>query len=425
MRPALILTVALLACSQPPSTTGPAGSSGSALGAAALPATASMSSRSDHDDERDLSVPAEKFSDAQRSFEQAKKLMLTEYYDGSFTEDDLYRAAVAGMLERVDPKMHKWNRLLSPSEMADLKSDLSGEVVGVGLMVDFDAATGYVQVKGTLPGSPAERAGIAPPDQIVTVDGKLYRGKSLRDAVADIRGKSGETVTLSILRGDKLVSVPVVRERVVFDQVSHSLLPGDVGYLRIPGFNTRTPQAVHDALADVASKGGHALVVDLRHSPGGSFDDAVASLGALVPAGSTVATLKKRDATERVVPKTAPVLASGPIAVLVDHETASSAELFTAALQELRHATVVGSKTRGKWTVQKVEDLPNGYAVKYTMAIFTSPGGKSFDGTGIVPEVEVDQGDEATQRALMESDPAKQLAEDAPLRTTLALLAQR
>jgi carboxyl-terminal processing protease len=124
-----------------------------------------------------------------------------------------------------------------------------------------------------------------------------------------------------------------------------------------------------------------------------------------------------------VVPKTTPVQVDGPVAVLVDHETASSSELVTAALQELRHATVVGSHTKGKWTVQKLEDLPNGFAVKYTMAVFTSPAGKSYEGTGIAPEVEVDQADDAAQRALLEKDPAKQLAEDAPLRTTLALLA--
>jgi carboxyl-terminal processing protease len=424
MRRAALLSFTLFACSQPPSTSGPAAPAlAAASPAPAMPATAApKSSWSGADEERDFAVPAEKFSDPAKNFDQARKLLLAEYYDGSFTEEDLYRAAVAGMLERVDPKMHKWNKLLSPTEMAELKNDLQGEMVGIGVVVDFDAATGYIQVKRTIPGTPAERAGVAPPDQIVTVDGKLYRGRTLRDAVADIRGKPGETVTLSILRGDKLVAIPIVREKVVYDQVSHSLLPGNVGYLRIPGFNSRTSQAVHDALADITSKGAHALVVDLRNSPGGSFDDAVATLGALVPAGSTVALLKKRDTSEPVIPRSTPVFAEGPVTVLVDHETASSAELVTVALQELRHATIVGSRTKGKWTVQKLEDLPNGYAVKYTIALFQSPAGKSYEGTGLTPDVEVDQSEDDTQRCLGESDPAKQLAEDAPLRTSLSLV---
>ena len=127
--------------------------------AAAAPAATSGSSS--WSDERDFAVPAEKFSDPQRNFEAAKKAILDGYYSGSLTEEDLYRAAVAGMLERADPTMRKWHKLLSPSDLADLKSDLQGEVVGVGVVIGFDAASGYIDVKGTIPGSPAERAGLA------------------------------------------------------------------------------------------------------------------------------------------------------------------------------------------------------------------------------------------------------------------------
>ena len=87
----------------------------------------------------------------------------------------------------------------------------------------------------------------------------------------------------------------------------------------------------------------------------------------------------------------------------MDHDTASSAELLTAALQELRHATVVGSHTKGKWTVQTIDDLSNGYAIKYTIGVFTSPSGRSFEGTGLTPDVEVDQSGEARDRARLES----------------------
>ena len=96
---------------------------------------------------------AEKFTESRSSnFEEAQEALLAGYYDGSITEEDLYRAAVAGMLERVDPKMHKWNKLLSPSELAELRSDLQGELVGIGIGVDLDPATGYIDVKRTYPG---------------------------------------------------------------------------------------------------------------------------------------------------------------------------------------------------------------------------------------------------------------------------------
>jgi carboxyl-terminal processing protease len=419
--------LSLLGCGQAPSSSPEALDAAVTLAATPGP-TATPTGEAPHpvEAERDFAVPSEKFSDASRNFEEAKKALLESYYDGSFTEDDLYRAAVAGMLERVDPKMHKWNKLLAPSEVAELRNDLKGEIVGVGIGIELDPATGYIDVHKVYPGSPADRAGLAPPDKIVTVNGRLYRGLTLHDVVADIRGKAGETVTLSVLRGDKLVSVPVVRQKVIFDQVTHFLLGGAgssvVGYVQIPGFNARTPEWLRDALTDLASKGARALVVDLRHSPGGSFDDGVAAAGELVPAGSTVASLHKREKIEPVVAKTTPVLPDVPIAVLVDHETASSAELVTAALQELRHATVLGSRTQGKWTVQRVDDLSNGYAIKYTIALFAAPSGKSYDGAGMAPDVEVDQSDDATERAQKETDVPKRLAEDAPLRTAITVL---
>jgi carboxyl-terminal processing protease len=376
-------------------------------------------------DERDFTVPPEKFSDAQKSFDEAKKTILEGYYRDSLTEDDLYRAATAGMLERMDPSMHKWNKLLSPSEMAALHSDLKGELVGIGVRIDLDPATGYISVKGTVPGSPAEHAGIAAPDQIVTINGKLYRGLTLHDVVADIRGKPGEVVTLSILRGDKLVTVPVARATVAYDTVGEMVVGGDVGYVRIPSFNEKTPGAVHDALADLAGKKVRALLLDVRHDPGGSYDAAIETAGQMVPAGSTVASLNKRGKIEPSVAKTPPAaLLDVPMAILVDHDTASGAELVTAAISELRHATVVGARTHGKWTVQMLDELPNGYAIKYTVALFASPAGKSYEGTGLAPDVEVDSAAGDLDRVLAITDPTKRVAEDVVLRTAVALLAK-
>jgi carboxyl-terminal processing protease len=423
MSPIRFLPLLVLACSQPPS---PPGSAAAATVAPAITAFASTTEAgtgtSSSGVEQSLAVPAERFSDAARNFEEAKRALLEGYYDGSFTEEDLYRAAVAGMLERVDPRMRKWNKLLAPSELAHLRSDLQGEIVGVGLGIELDPATGYIDVQRVYPGSPAERAGMAPPDKIVTVNGKLYRGLTLDDAVADIRGKAGETVTLSVLRGDKLLSVPLVRQRVVFDQVTHMMVSGSVGYVEIPGFNARTPEALREALTDLAAKGARALIVDLRHSPGGSFDDAIASVGELVPAGSTVVSLNKRGKVEPIAARTAPLLLEARLAVLVDHETASSAELVTAALQEIRHATVIGSRTQGKWTVQRVDDLSNGYAIKYTIGQFSSPAGRSYEGTGMAPDVEVDEAEDVRERAQLETDATRRLTEDAPLRTAVAIV---
>jgi carboxyl-terminal processing protease len=391
--------------------------------AAPMPAApAAASAKSAWED--DLTVPKEPFTDPERNFEAARKALLATYYKASLSEEDLYRAAVAGMVERVDPAMHKWNKLLSPGDVAMLRNDLQGELVGIGVKIDFDPATGYIDVKGIVPGSPAERAGIAPPDKVVTVDGKLYKGLSIHDVVSDIRGKPGQTVTLTVLRGAQLVTVPVVREKLTYDSVQGMMVAGDVAYVRIPGFNSKTPASLHDALQVLAAKHPRALVLDVRANQGGSFDDCVAAVGELVPAGSTVANVTKRDKPEPVVAKTPPVLEGLPTAVLVNHETASSAELLTAAVRELEHATVVGTTTQGKWTVQTLEDLPNGYAIKYTIGVFGSPSGKSYEGTGLAPDVEVDWSDDAFHAAEGITDPAKRLTEDVQLRTAVAVLAR-
>jgi carboxyl-terminal processing protease len=333
------------------------------------------------------------------------------------------------MVEYADPSMQQWNKMLAPSEVAQIRMDLQGELVGIGVKIaSFDPATGYIDVKGTIPGSPAERAGIAPPDKIVTVDGKLYKGRSLQDVVGDIRGKAGETVTLSILRGAGLVTVPVVRAKVAYDTVQDLVVADDVGYVRIPSFNAKTPGSLHDALTDLAGKHVRALVLDLRSNPGGSFDDSVATASELAPVGASIASVNKRGKVETIAPKAgtpAPMLLDVPVAVLVDHDTSSSAELLAAAVQELRHATLVGSRTHGKWSVQRIEDLPNGYAIKFTVGVFASPSGTSYDGTGVAPDVEVDASSDAIQHALTENDPKARLADDVQLRTAVAVLTRR
>jgi carboxyl-terminal processing protease len=376
--------------------------------------------------EEPASEPKEKFSNGAHAFAAIKDEVMKSYYADGLTEDDFYRAASEGVLEHIDPAMRKWNKLLGPSEVAEIRSDLKGELVGVGTEIDFDPATGYTDVQGTIPGSPAEKAGILPGDTIVSVDGKLFKGMTIRDVVSVIRGKAGEPVTLSILRADKLLSFTITRAAITYSHVHHFMLPEGVGYLEVSSFTGKTTAMVKDALDDLARLGAKSLVVDLRDSPGGSFDEAIAATDLMLPTGTPIATVKKRGVKDDAyVAKGAPILATVPLAVLVDHGTSSGAELMTAALQEGRHAFVVGTRTFGKWSVQSIEDLDNGYAYKFTIGTFYAPSGKTYGGVGLEPDVEVSMDDKATSRALAESDPAKRLATDTVLRTAAAMLRPR
>lgn len=373
-------------------------------------------------DEDDDDVPAEKFEGGERAFAKVRETLLQNYYADGIREDDLYRAATAGMLQKVEPRMKKWNQLLSPRELAEMRNDLRGEVVGVGVVIEFEDRSGYADVLATIPGSPSEKAGLVTGDKIVTVNGKLYRGMSLKDVVADIRGKAGESVELTVLRGDKLIRVPIRRERVTYDQPSGMDLDG-VGYLRIPSFTDKTPAAVRATLETLAKASAKALVVDLRECPGGSFERAVETADLLFAPGTPLVTLKRRGkAEETVVTKGTPVLGAVPVAVLVGHETASGCEILASALQEGRHALLVGQKTLGKWSVQSLDELPNGYAFKYTVSLFKTPSGRSFEGVGLAPDVEVAMDRSAVSRASGVTKPEERLAKDVQLRTARGLL---
>jgi carboxyl-terminal processing protease len=417
-----LFAIALVAaaCSDPASTT----STTQTVAKAAEPAAATPAApaKPAHWEESDV-VPAEPFTKGQASFNEVRDALLKSYYAEGLTEDDVYRAATAGMLQQLEPRMKKYNKLLSPRENAEIKNDLKGEVVGVGVRIDFDEKSGYADVVGIIPGSAAEKGGLLPGDKIVTVDGKLYKGMKIQDVAADIRGKAGTNVTLSVLRGDKLAPYTLTRDKLAYDQASTTMV-GDVGVVRIPSFAEKTPATVKAGLEEIAKKNPKALVIDLRHTPGGSFDSALQTAELLLPEGSPIVSLKKKGAPEEThVSKGKPILGDLPATVLVDEATASGAELLAGALREQRHAKLVGAKTFGKWSVQSLETLPNGYAYKFTLGLFKTPSGKSFEGVGLTPDLEVPMDEVALQKA-NNAKVDDRLGLDVQLRTATELLAK-
>jgi carboxyl-terminal processing protease len=421
----VIALVACAACSQgqggAPSPSASATTSAASVAEGSPPAS-SASSAPSKDEEDDLTIPPEKFSDPEKAFETAMTALKAKYYAAGLTDEDLYRAAVRGMVGDIDPTMHRWNKLLSPHEYAELTSDLAGQIVGIGVQIKFDAPTGHIAVQGTIAGSPAEKAGLHATDTILSVNGKLFKGKTMMDAVTEIRGKVGDPVTLSVLRDDKILPFTITRATVSFDPVSHALIDG-VGYVSMQTFSARTAPAVKAALDEFAASHARALAVDLRGNMGGSFDEAIHVAELFLPSGTPIVTLTRRDGkTETMTSKGSPELATVPVVVLVDHSTASSGELLAGALSEQRHAKTVGTKTYGKWSVQNLEELGNGYAIKFTTALFHTPSGKSYEGAGFAPDVEVDETEDTVERSFLLTDPRERVAIDPQLKTALSLL---
>jgi carboxyl-terminal processing protease len=409
----------------PPSATGAAPPSVAAAPfAPSGPATTRPAEGGERHGDDEPARSTEAFGEGRKNFLVALETLRRNYYDPAVGEDDLYRAALEGMLARLDPPMKRWNRLLAPAELAELQGDLRGEVVGIGVRTAYHKETGYVDVTDVFPNSPAGRAGIVEGDVILSIDGKVYKGQSQREVQRAIRGKPGQPVALTLLRGDRLVPVTIVPEAVPLDVVGRLRLPGGIGYVRVRLFSERTPAALRQALEDLAREPVHGLVVDLRGNPGGSFDDAIAVAGLLLPPGTPVASLHKRGReAETARAQGSPLLPGVPVAVLVDRATASGAELVAGALREGRGARLVGERTFGKWSLQSLEDLPNGFAVKYTIGLFRTPAGRSYENEGMPPDVEVGPNDAPLDKVQRVESPAERLEIDAQLRTARALLA--
>jgi len=365
------------------------------------------------------------FSSGETNFKLVLKKLMTSYLDKSVTEDELYRAATAGMLAALNSgKEHEdFNVLLSPRMLQDFMIEKSGKLTGIGATLALDDKLGLVHVIDVLPNSPALKAGLTKDDIFLSVNGEKMKGKNLAEVVALVRGPAGQTVHLKVLRDDQIIKFAVARDQVSLRAFEAKQLNPSTAYLMLGFFTSETSERVEAALKEFNQKGLRKLILDLRGNGGGTFDDAVKTAELFLPKGTTVVQTVSRDGkVERYEAKHEAWRPEVQLVVLTDHETASSAELLTGALKEGRKATVVGLTTQGKWNAQSLETLSNKFAVKYTVYEFETASGKSFQGTGFKPDITIDGPKGAALAALHnESDLSKRIDLDAPLKAALSL----
>jgi carboxyl-terminal processing protease len=360
----------------------------------------------------------EPFHDGEKTFKRARELIAQEYCDEKLGEDRLWQNATAGLLLGLADG-NRYNQLLSPAELSALHGDFTGEIVGIGVEIDFDSASGMVAVEGVMPGSPAEQAGLRIGDRILRIDERSLKGLDTMAVGRLIRGKRGSTVTIAMLRDAQVVQKTIARQAVMFSPVDRLELDGGVALIAIRSFNEKTPGLLAAALQKVKAAGDKSLLIDLRDNPGGLFDKMLECAGQLLPRGSLVVTAVGRGGKcDEQRTSGEPLLPRLPTVVLVNGESASGAEILAAALKAQGGARLVGAKTLGKWSLQRVEELGNGWAIKLTTALLRSSTGQMLNGKGIEPDLPVDMREHISR----ERDGERRVAADAQLRAAVHLL---
>jgi len=306
-------------------------------------------------------------------------------------ENKLVESAINGMLTSLDPH----SVYMNAKDAADMQTQTRGEFGGIGIEVTMEEE--LVKVITPIDDTPGAKAGILAGDFISEINGESVRGLKLEEAVEKMRGAVNTPIKLTILRegADKPLEITVVREIIPIRAVK-SRVEGDVGYLRVISFTEKTyddlEAAIEKIKKEVPEDKLKGYVLDLRLNPGGLLDQAIYVSDAFLERGEVVSTRSRDPQDTRRFNATAGDITDGkPIIVLVNGGSASASEIVAGALQDLKRATVLGTRSFGKGSVQTIIPMGDKGALRLTTALYYTPSGNSIQGTGIEPDIKVEQ----------------------------------
>jgi carboxyl-terminal processing protease len=307
-------------------------------------------------------------------------------------DDKLVVGAVNGMLASLDPH----SNYLDPKTLHDFQQTMKGEEFG-GLGLEVMQESGLVKVVSPIDETPAARAGILSGDLITQIDDTPVLGLSLKEAVDKMRGPANSPVRLKISRGvnNDMREFTIVREIIHVQSVRSHLEAGDIGYIRITQFNQQTTDGLNKAMEKFQANGGAAklkgYILDLRNNPGGLLNQSVQVVNAFLDHGEIVST-RGRNADQAQYFSAHPggdISQGKPLVVLINGGSASASEIVSGALQDQKRATLIGTRSFGKGSVQTILPLGENGAVKLTTARYYTPSGRSIQAKGIEPDIKV------------------------------------
>lgn len=316
----------------------------------------------------------------------------SEYVDAP-NEKELVRAAIQGMLSSLDPH----SGYLDPDDYEDVREDTQGTFGGLGIEVQMEDEV--IKVISPIDDTPAAEAGVLANDYIVELDGEPVRGKTLDEAVDMMRGEVGTDIDLTIVREgvDEPIKLTITRDIITF-RVVRSFTQDNVGVIRLARFTGQAYAGVEDAIKDIKEELGDdlkGLILDLRNNPGGLVDQAVFISDAFLDRGNVLST-RGRSAEENARYDANPddldkSVEDLQLIVLINGGSASASEIVAGALQDQKRATLVGTRSFGKGSVQSIISLGQNGAMRLTTSRYYTPSGRSIQAAGIMPDIEIFQ----------------------------------
>ncbi len=303
-------------------------------------------------------------------------------------DSDLLKNAIRGMLAGLDPH----SSYLDEEQFRELQIGTSGEFGGLGIEVGME--NGFVKVIAPIDDTPADRAGVKAGDLIIKLDDKSVKGLTLEEAVKLMRGKKGSDIVLTIVREgeDAPLDLTLTRDVIRVRSVRNRVLEPGYGYVRISNFQSKTTRGLLDALNSLKKKNEgdlKGLVLDLRNNPGGVLTGAVGVSDVFLKDNQLIVYTEGRveDSELKYSASTGDSLAGAPLVVLINQGSASASEIVAGAMQDHERATILGTTSFGKGSVQTILPLNDSTALKLTTARYYTPQGRSIQSEGIVPDI--------------------------------------
>jgi len=334
------------------------------------------------DQVRTLDIPFESLQAFTDVFSKVK----SDYVEG-VDDKKLIEDAIRGMLSGLDPH----SAFMNTAEFNELKVGTTGQFGGLGIEVSME--NGFVKVISPIDGTPASRAGLQPSDLIIQLDETPVKGMTLNEAVKIMRGEPDTDILLTIVREGESAPLEftITREIIRVKSVKSKMLEEGYGYVRIASFQSRTTtdllKTITDLQKETPLKG---MVLDLRNNPGGVLSGAIGVSNAFINDGLVVYTEGRiADSSHRYNATPGDSLNGAPLIILINGGSASASEIVAGAMQDHKRAIIMGTKSFGKGSVQTIQELQNGSAVKITTARYFTPNGRSIQAKGIVPDIEL------------------------------------